>query len=470
MSHVLVCQLARMGDLCQSLPLLRDLKEAEGCTVSVLVDRRLGELAAHLAPWLDGVFTIDIQAHLETFRNSLSWVASWERLETELRSLRQARFDRVVNLNFGPLAAAVVKTFGDTSPVEGFGSLDAESPAAEWNNFIRLLLQTDRRLCRFHLVDIFRFHSARKAASRWSDGVVPSPLTSRSTLGVQVGTRCAKRTWAETRFAEVLRTVQSELGVRVVLFGDQREALSARRVARGLKAELVTDLVGKTSLPDLAEALSGCDRILSADTGTLHMAAWLGVPSVALFFGPARVFETGPYGSGHFVLQSEPECAPCSESSPCGRPVCSEAIPPAGVARLLAGSQWTPPPPVVLYEPTQVGHWLQYRPIPRRKATVWDVLGLLCWGAASEILPSAQGRVPSLSDALDFLCAHYDLTPWADSVEDNWTDGFRLPDLPPERQSALAAILRRGWRELLERIRNHDHAGEESLRAAGASA
>ncbi len=470
MSHVLVCQLARMGDLCQSLPLLRDLKEAEGCRVSVLVDRRLAQLASHLAPWLESVFTVDIEAHLETFRSSLSWVGSWERLEAELRPLRQARFDRVVNLNFGPLASAVVRSFRDSSPVEGFGSEDFENPVSAWTDFVRSLLQTDRRLCRFHLVDLFRFHSARKARPPWSEGFVPAPLTSRSTLGVQVGTRCAKRTWAENRFGEVLRAIQSELELRVVLFGDHREVLAARRVARGLMPERVTDLVGKTSLTDLADALSACDRILSADTGTLHMASWLGVPSVALFFGPARVFETGPYGSGHFVLQSEPSCAPCSESSPCGRPVCSEAIPPAGVARLLAGTPWTPSPPVVLYEPIHVGDWLQYRPVSRQKASIWDVLGLLCWGAAGEIFPSGHGRLPTLQQALDFLCAHYDLARWADSVQDNRVDGFRLSGLSPDRQAALTAVLRRGWRELLERIRSHDHAGKESLRAAGAAA
>lgn len=470
MSHVLVCQLARMGDFCQSLPLLRDLKEAEGCKVSVLVDRRLGELASHLAPWLESVFTLDIEAHLETFRSSLSWVGSWERLEGELRPLRQARFDRVVNLNFGPLASAVVRVFRDAAAVEGFGSKDFDNPVSEWTDFARALLQTDRRLCRFHLVDLFRFHSARKAALPWSEGFVPAPITTRSTLGVQVGTRCAKRTWAENRFVEVLRAIQSELGIRVVLFGEHREVVAARRVARALRPEGVTDLVGKTSLTELADALSACDRILSADTGTLHMASWLGVPSVALFFGPARVFETGPYGLGHLVLQSEPLCAPCSESSPCGAPVCSEAIPASGVARLLAGIPWTPAPPVVLYEPTQVGEWLQYKPVPCRRASIWDVVGLLYWGAAGEIFPSGRGRLPSLQHALDFLCSHYDLARWADSVQDNWVDGFRLSGLSPDRQAALTAVLRRGWRELLERIRDHDHAGKESLRAAGAAA
>lgn len=470
MSHVLVCQLARMGDLCQSLPLLRDLKEAEGCNVSVLVDRRLGELASHLAPWLENVFTLDIKAHLETFRNGLSWVGSWERLEAELRPLRQARFDRVINLNFGPLAAAVVRSFRDSSAVEGFGSDTLETPEHEWGGFVRSLLQTDRRLCRFHLVDLFRFHSARKAPLRWSERSLPAPLTSQSTLGVQVGTRCAKRTWSESRFSEALRTIQSELGLRVVLFGDHREALAARRVARGLRLELVTDLVGKTTLTELADAVTACDRILSADTGTLHLASWLGVPSIALFFGPARVFETGPYGLGHFVLQSEPSCAPCSESSPCGRPVCSEAISAAGVAGLVASSSWIPADPAVLYEPTVVGDWLQYKPVPSRNASVWDVLGLLCWGAAGEIFPSARGRLPCLHHALDFLCAHYDLARWASSVQDNWIDGFRLPGLSPDRQTALAAVLRRGWRELLERIRDHDHAGKESLRATGAAA
>jgi ADP-heptose:LPS heptosyltransferase len=46
------------------------------------------------------------------------------------------------------------------------------------------------------------------------------------------------------------------------------------------------------------------------DTGTMHIAAAVGTPVVALF-GPTPPLMTGPWGEGHVVVKKDVPCSPC---------------------------------------------------------------------------------------------------------------------------------------------------------------
>jgi ADP-heptose:LPS heptosyltransferase len=50
--------------------------------------------------------------------------------------------------------------------------------------------------------------------------------------------------------------------------------------------------------------------LLTNDTGTMHLAALLGVPVVAVF-GSTEPRLTGPLGNGHIILRHHVECSPC---------------------------------------------------------------------------------------------------------------------------------------------------------------
>jgi heptosyltransferase II len=71
-----------------------------------------------------------------------------------------------------------------------------------------------------------------------------------------------------------------------------------------------TDLTGRTSLLELAAQLRRCRLLLTNDTGTMHLAAYLGVPTVAIF-GSTEPQLTGPTGTGHVVIRHHVECSPC---------------------------------------------------------------------------------------------------------------------------------------------------------------
>jgi heptosyltransferase II len=114
----------------------------------------------------------------------------------------------------------------------------------------------------------------------------------------------AKR-WLPERFAEVARTIGGEW----VLLGTARDAAIAAEIA-GVLGESCVNLIGKTTLDELIAELRKCRLLLTNDTGTMHLAALLGVPVVAVF-GSTEPRLTGPLGSGHRIVRHQVECSPC---------------------------------------------------------------------------------------------------------------------------------------------------------------
>jgi hypothetical protein len=399
-----------MGDLTQSLYLLRDLAEGEGHKVSVLADKRLEDFVRRRAPWLHTVYTLDVEKYLRGFRQGTPWTRLWHGLADELRPVRDAPFERLINLNYGKLAAAVTEAIRGETRVSGFHAGPGDSPGDPWVEFISRLVQSDRRWNRFHLVDVFRFHSSRRVPAARRGTERPASLSHRSILGVQIGTRCGKRTWGPENFVELIRGLDREVGCEVLLLGEKREEALAETVARRADSGRLQNLVGKTSLEDLVEVLGACDRLLSADTGTLHLAAYLGVPSLAVFFGPAYVFETGPYGEGHVVFQASLPCGPCREETVCEDETCRTCVPPGTVLNFLKGEPADPGPRCGVYVPSFVDNWIWYRPLDRRPAAREDVIAFLYWGCAGDYLRAPPGTMPSLPTSLRLLVTHYQVT------------------------------------------------------------
>jgi hypothetical protein len=122
------------------------------------------------------------------------------------------------------------------------------------------------------------------------------------------------------------------------LLGTKAEARLGEALSEGLPSaqkERVINLQGRTDLGELAARLSLAHLLVSGDTGTLHLAAALGTRTLGVFLGPASCFETGPYGEGHYVLQAEPPCHPCTEAgAACPEPMCQAMIPPETVTDL----------------------------------------------------------------------------------------------------------------------------------------
>ncbi len=118
----------------------------------------------------------------------------------------------------------------------------------------------------------------------------------------------AKR-WPIERFAAVANEVLKRRLCRWVIFGTTKEATLCETLRTAIEGD-VENLAGRTSLTELIAWLRRCRALLTNDTGTMHLAAFLGVPVVAIF-GSTEPRLTGPPGSGHIVLRHQVECSPC---------------------------------------------------------------------------------------------------------------------------------------------------------------
>lgn len=120
----------------------------------------------------------------------------------------------------------------------------------------------------------------------------------------------AKR-WLPERYAEVVKRASDLLACRWRLVGTAKDRAVAEAIAsQAGRSANVENLCGETTLDGLINILRDSDVLLTNDTGTMHLAALLGVRTVALF-GSTEPALTGPLGSGHTILRKQVECSPC---------------------------------------------------------------------------------------------------------------------------------------------------------------
>lgn len=315
-SRALVIQLARLGDLIQTLPLLDALAaRPQAMTVDLLCAAPLSELVQHrfpvgrALPW-DGA-------------RCRRWADDWSEdpltttreLAAYLESLCPERYDLAYNLN--QHARAVLAAHLLAEQVIGAGaSGPASAESAAWASYLRRIAE-DRGHNRIHLADAFCGLCGRRPTGRaplLARGCAELPTdlegmaagdTDCAALVVGAGDseRCvAPSVW--TAWIDCFLHAHSR--GRVILLGSGGERETAQAVQSALPSMLlgrVWDATGRTTLPQLLTILSRCTWVIGADTGPLHLGTAVGTQAIGWYFARARVHETGPYGAGHYVFQ-----------------------------------------------------------------------------------------------------------------------------------------------------------------------
>jgi heptosyltransferase-2 len=146
--------------------------------------------------------------------------------------------------------------------------------------------------------DAIRLEAAGRKQARRMIGVSP---------GAAYGT--AKQ-WLPERFAEAAARLAEVRGAEVALFGSASERELCEQVAKLLNGHRVTNYAGKTTLGEFIDLASQCELFLTNDSGAMHIASALGVPTVAIF-GATDDVATGPTGTLARVVREPVDCSPC---------------------------------------------------------------------------------------------------------------------------------------------------------------
>ena len=133
---------------------------------------------------------------------------------------------------------------------------------------------------------------------------------SKTIVGVNPGAfyGSAKR-WLSDRYAAVLDQLIEQEEAEVVIFGAANEVSIARSIETVMRRRPVI-LSGKTKLSELIAMIACCDLFITNDSGPMHLAAALRIPTVALF-GSTDEIATGPLSPRAIVLNKKVECSPC---------------------------------------------------------------------------------------------------------------------------------------------------------------
>jgi len=312
--RILLIKPSSLGDIIQSLPVLEGLRRRyPGAHIAWLLANPFVELMEK-HPALNEVIPFD-RARYGRVGRSLGITLEFVRF---VRDLRRRRFDLVVDLQglfrsgflawvtraavrIGPGEARELSRifYTDRYPFE---SMDIHSARRMWA--VAGLLGFESIPMTFHVP----IADADRAAIR--ERLVAGGLQPDQPYAVVFpAARWETKVWPAERFAAVIDRLATERQLPAVLLGSTAETDVCRRVA-ALCGSRPLNLAGQTTLRQLAAAVAGARRVLTNDSGPMHMADALDRPMTAVF-GPTNPVRTGPLHQPKAVVRLDLPCSPC---------------------------------------------------------------------------------------------------------------------------------------------------------------
>ena len=334
--RLLVIKLKQPGDVLVSTPVIAALKEAwPNCHLTYLVPKGTEDMVAG-HPGLDDLMVVDRRG--ETWSQALRFA----------RDLRRRRFDLVIELSGGDRGAIYSWL---TGAKERLGLARPGMPFWQRRVFTRLL---PRPPVKMHLVDQnlaavralgiepqtprLRFFWDQAVEERIQDLLTAHKLAPGGFVVMHPGAGWRFKCWTPQGYARVLEALQNEWRLPVILTGTQA-AHEQELIAAILQESRVKpiNLAGRLSLKELGALIAQARFFFGMDSAPMHLAAAVETPAVALF-GPSGVFNWGPWGEGHLVIQQDWACVPCGRDGCEGSKIsrCLTEIEPEEVLQAMA--------------------------------------------------------------------------------------------------------------------------------------
>ncbi len=317
--RALLIQLARLGDLVQTIPAITSLHERHADWVLDLLCPISLEGLGRMFPGISRVVPWDGMAWNRRAMSAEGGVQAEHVAEAdaECRAITNESYDYgiVLNQHARSILAGALLAKKLMGSITG-GPLDQQ--LSPWATYLRSVA-AQRGSNRVHLADAFCGMCGVLPPKHVPTIEVPSSslpgdleLIGQSTrpwIGLIVGAGDPERVVPSEVWTHFIVDCMERLpSSRMVLIGQAQEQARAEWIQSSLPSSLlgrVWDTTGRLSLTELAAVLTRCQIVVGADTGPLHLAAAVGTKVIGWYFARARVHETGPYGEGHWVWQVE---------------------------------------------------------------------------------------------------------------------------------------------------------------------
>jgi len=142
------------------------------------------------------------------------------------------------------------------------------------------------------------------------------------TIAVHPGAHYPSQQWPAERFGELSRRIFGHGGAKVIILGSKDEEGLLEAVKKSAGKDILIFSCG--NIRELAAIVSRCDLLVCNNSGPLHIASALKVPTVSML-GPTVTPLWLPYGESNVVINKAFSCSPCNRAH-CKDHKCMEAI------------------------------------------------------------------------------------------------------------------------------------------------
>jgi len=127
-------------------------------------------------------------------------------------------------------------------------------------------------------------------------------------IAIHPGSGSRQKCWPIERFAALINRLNQELQAHIIVISGPAD----QEIVEGLNAGIHDDFTLTDQLPlaKLAAVIKRCNFFIGNDSGITHLAAALGIYTIALF-GPTDPKIWGPRGESVKILYKKVHCSPC---------------------------------------------------------------------------------------------------------------------------------------------------------------
>ncbi|MGP1366918.1 MAG: glycosyltransferase family 9 protein [Schwartzia sp. (in: firmicutes)] len=309
--HILIIKLSAIGDVIHALPVSYAIKETyPEAHVTWAVEPPARELLEG-NPYLDDIIVF------EKKKFKVSFGGFWENFWPLRKKLKAGRFDIALDLQGLGKSAALAyfsgapRRYGTADMREGsaYISTPVRGEHAE-GHIVERYLDVARAIgCRVEQVVFPLSISDSDAAAARQRLLLAGVPEGRPYAVLAVGANWPNKRWSPRDYAALADWLFERRVLPVFVGGGPLEEHLVADIIRLALVPPVT-LVGQTTLKQLSAVISGACVMVGGDTGPVHLAAGLGVPTVMLM-GPTDANRNGPYGQLENAIEVNRPCRYC---------------------------------------------------------------------------------------------------------------------------------------------------------------
>lgn len=317
--RILIVQMTRMGDVIQTTPLIRALKQNRPDSHITVVVRGMGKAIAHRNPDIDDIVIYDEEQMFRQLRaeDTDKLLRAYKAAEDYIHRIKDLKFDVAYNCTHS-IASAMLLKLAEVSNVVGAHLSDDWQFVlrGRWVNYFFASV-FNRAYSSLNLCDIVRhFAPGASASSRRlvlevteHDREFAGALLNDCVIGsedflvcLQLGASEQHKRWPEANFAALAKLLVEKRNAKILLLGVKVEGVLGEVFERYAPGVAVP-LYGKTTISQAAALLERARVLVTNDTGTMHIAAAVNCPTILVSVGTVHFRETGPYGAGHCAIE-----------------------------------------------------------------------------------------------------------------------------------------------------------------------